>query len=324
MEINKEEFLGYVKMLAEKKLATKEEINLAYDSGSNLKIDGGIVKKMSTSEIFYYIGGAIVFLGIAILLGDNWSTLSFASKIISTLGIGIATYFTGVYFSKSEKTERMGSAFHLIAALVLPMGLYVVFEHFGLDFEDYGAPSLVLGILFSIYLISYLIFRKNLFIYFAIIFGSFLFFTLTSLIFENATNEFDDYRFLLLGIVYIWLGYSFAKNDRAELQKELYKAGIFVILISTFSLGGWKPDQNIFWELIYPFIVFGALFFSVHIKSEGDLQFGILCLMGYILKISSEYFSNSLGWPLTLVISGFGMIGVGYMFLSIKKKYLSI
>ena len=78
-----------------------------------------------------------------------------------------------------------------------------------------------------------------------------------------------------------------------------------------------------FWELIYPGLVFGALFLSVHIKSKAFLTWGTLFLMAYILKITSEYFSSGLGWPLALVIAGLAMIGVGYMSLSLKKKYLS-
>ena len=46
-------------------------------------------------------------------------------------------------------------------------------------------------------------------------------------------------------------------------------------------------------------------------------------LMAYILKITSEYFSSGLGWPLALILAGLAMIGVGYMSISIKKKYLS-
>jgi len=45
--------------------------------------------------------------------------------------------------------------------------------------------------------------------------------------------------------------------------------------------------------------------------------------MAYILKITFEYFSSGLGWPLALVIAGLAMIGVGYMSISLKKKYLS-
>jgi len=51
-------------------------------------------------------------------------------------------------------------------------------------------------------------------------------------------------------------------------------------------------------------------------------MWGTIFLMAYILKITSEYFSTGLGWPIALVIAGLAMIGVGFMSFSIKKKYL--
>ena len=77
-----------------------------------------------------------------------------------------------------------------------------------------------------------------------------------------------------------------------------------------------------FWELIYPGLVFGTLFLSVHVKSKAFLTWGTLFLMAYLLKITSEYFSSGLGWPLALVLAGLMLIGTGYMSFSLKKKYM--
>ena len=52
------------------------------------------------------------------------------------------------------------------------------------------------------------------------------------------------------------------------------------------------------------------------------LLFGTLFLMLYILKITAEYFSDSLGWAFSLVIAGFGLILIGYIAFEIHKKYL--
>ena len=96
----KEEVLQYIKTLAEQKIVTKDEIDLAYDSGSGIKTDMVLTKKLGVAEILYYIGGAVVFLGIAILLAQNWSTLGFGTKVLATLGAGVAAYFVGVLFSR--------------------------------------------------------------------------------------------------------------------------------------------------------------------------------------------------------------------------------
>ncbi len=323
----KEEALRYIKTLAEQKVLTREELNTAFDAGSSSKTDVVPTKKLGISEILFYIGGAIVFLGIAILLFQNWSTLSFATKVLATLGAGVAAYCVGVLFSRDERMEAAGSAFFLISALVIPMGLYVVFDHAGFDADGYGSQSVISGILFGMYLLSYAVFRRHVFTFFSILFGTWLFFSLTSFMTRGGAFydiwKFYEYRALATGIAYMLIGYAFSKNGHAPLSNFLYGFGIIGFLGSALSLGGWKPNQNIFWELIYPALIFGALFLSVHIRSKSFLTWGTLFLMAYILKITSEYFSTGLGWPLALVIAGLSVIGAGYMSLSLKKKYLS-
>lgn len=323
----KEEALQYVKTLAEQKIVTKDELNLAYDSGSEIKTDSVLTKKLGISEILYYIGGAIVFLGIAILLAQNWLTLGFGTKVLATLGAGVASYLVGVLFSRDKRTETAGFAFYLISALVMPMGLYVVFDNAGFDASSYGFQSLISGILFGMYMLSYVVFRKNVFTLFSILFGTWLFFSLTGFMIGGSPYfndwKFCEYRVLVAGITYMLLGYAFSKNERALLSNFLYGFGILGFLGSALTLGGWEPNQNVFWELIYPGLIFGALFLSVHIKSKSFLTWGTLFLMIYIIKITSEYFSGGLGWPLALVIAGLAMIGAGYMSLSLKKKYLT-
>ena len=59
-------------------------------------------------------------------------------------------------------------------------------------------------------------------------------------------------------------------------------------------------------------------------KSQAFLIWGTIFLMVYLLKITSEYFSKGFGWPLALVMLGLSLIGVGYMSISIKRKFLSV
>lgn len=325
--ITKEEALAYIRTVAQQKVITREELDQAYDSSSGVKTDVVLTKKLGVSEILYYIGGAVVFLGISILLQQNWSTLSYATKVLSTLGAGVAAYFVGVLFSRDPRTETAGTAFYLISALIIPIGLFVVFDNAGFDISSSGSQSLISGILFCMYILSYFVFRKNVFTLFSILFGTWFFFSITSLMVGSAPY-FDDwkfyqYRVLIAGLTYMLLGHAFSKNERVSLSNFLYGFGIFGFLGAALTLGGWEPNQNVFWELIYPGLIFAALFLSIHIKSKSFLTWGTIFLMAYILKITSEYFSSGLGWPLALVLAGLAMIGAGYMSISLKKKYLS-
>jgi uncharacterized membrane protein len=275
--LNKEEVLGYIQELAKEKAITKQEIIKAFDSGGGATAEA-LNKNLNIAQILYYIGGGIVFLGIAILVGQNWSTLGFLTKLLATLGFGIATYFAGLLLSRDKRTELVGSAFYLISALVTPIGLWVIFDNVGYR-NSIGLQALISGIMFLTYLLSLIVSRKNVIVLFNILFGTWFFFSLTSWIIDVnqilITEKFDFYRILVTGIVYMLIGYSFSKSEEhSPLSGFLYGFGIFGFLGSALALGDWEPNQNIFWELIYPFLVFGALFLSVTIKSRAFLTRG--------------------------------------------------
>lgn len=321
----KEEVLNYIKTLGEQNIITKDELLSAF--GANKKTsEAPFQNKATIIEVLYYIGGAIVFLGIAILIAQQWRDLGFAGRVISTLGIGIATYVSACFLIQKEKTQGIAAAFYLISALVIPMGLYVVFDEMGFDLSRHGMQSVISAILFIVFLSSYFLFKKNVLTLFSIIFGTWFFYAITNYL--AAGNplmyqyKFFEYRTLAVGLSYILMGLSFVKTKEYPLTGPLYGFGIMGFLGAAFFLGGFKPSQNVFWEMIYPVLIFGTLFASISLKSKAFLTFGTLYLMFFIFKITGEYFANSIGWPISLMFAGFAIIATGYMAVTLKKKYL--
>ena len=186
--------------------------------------------------------------------------------------------------------------------------------------------SIISFILFVTFIASFVLHRKPVFALFSIIFGTWLFDSATSyLVSQNAyidALKFIEYRTLLTGIAYILLGISFARGKLVQLSGVLYCFGSLGLLGAALVLGGWKPNQTAFWELLYPLLVFGTLYLSVYVKSKSFLTFGTIFLMVYILKITGEYFTEGLGWPLSLVVAGLLMIAVGYVSVTLNKKYI--
>lgn len=325
--MDKKQILQLIKTASAQKLLSKDEIEAAYEEGSGIKRDYATTYHLSIAEVLYYIGGFIVFLGIAILIFQNWSTLNTFTRLFTTLGSGIAAYTTGVLFGRSKKLDPVGQAFHLIAALVTPIGVYVLFDTLKLSLNNSGTQTLLAAILFLVYIASYFIFRKIIFLIFSIIFGSWLFFAFTNYLIDNnpllKDFKLNEYRVLLTGLTYMLLGYFFSFREEKALTNPLYGFGVLGFLGAALALGGWSPNQNIFWELLFPGIVFGVIFLSVYLRSSSFLTFGTIYLMAYILKITSEYFSKSLGWPLSLVLAGLALILIGFTAFNIHKKYLS-
>ncbi len=324
--MDKESILSTITTMSSQNLLTKDEVVSAYERGKDKKV-GSLTREVGISEVLYFIGGFIVFIGIAILVFQNWNSLNAFTKILVTLGFGIASYIVGVLFNKEEKYGAVGLAFHLIAALVIPLGLNIAFDQAGFDPGYPFMQSLITGIVFIMYLISFFVFKKTIFTLFSIMYATWFFFNFTNfLIGPNPyfTNmKFHEYRFLFVGLSYLFLGYYFSFTEQKALTEPLYSFGTLFFLGAALVLGGWQPSQNIFWELAFPLIVFSILLLSVKLKSKAFLTWGTIFLMLYILKITGEYFSGTLGWPLSLMVAGISLIGVGYYAFTMKKKYLS-
>lgn len=331
--MNKEDVLRQIRQLSAQGLITKDEMAAAYDAGTRGDSKLAETQRVGISSILYYVGGAIVFLGISVLVGQHWKALTDATKILSTLGSGIAAYLAGLFLSRNKRLEIASQAFYLISALVTPLGLHVAFDVAGLDAGSAGVQSLISGILLVTYLLSYVVHRRTVFTLFNVIFGTWLFFSFTSVLvgshpkswwdFSGFWWDFCAYRVLCTGLAYGFLGYAFKDTSQRALTGALYGFGVFYFLGAALALGNWKPNQNIFWELAFPGLVFGVMFLSVHLKSKAFLTFGSLYLMTYIMKITTEYFKDSLGWPLALVVTGLGLIGIGYLHVNLKQRYLS-
>ncbi|MCL5260793.1 MAG: DUF2157 domain-containing protein [Gammaproteobacteria bacterium] len=320
----KEEALKYVRSLAAENIITKNELDTAFAAGSSEtknKDSVIIAKKLNLMEVLCYIGGAIVFLGIIIILTQHWQKLNSVTKILVTFGAGIAAYITGLMFSNDEKTFAVSSAFYLISALLLPTGIYVIFDLAGFNLNSSGLESFISMMLFIAYFSSYFLFRKNIFLLFSVIFATWFYYAFLGLIISEGViqDKIFEYCTLAAGLAYIFLGFAFSHDEKKSLSGFLYSFGILGFLGAAFALGGYEPKQDLMWELIFPCLAFAALFFSVQIKSKAFLTFGTLFLIIYIAKITAEYFSKTLSWPFALVIAGLAIIGVGYLSFRIKN-----
>jgi len=305
---------------------TKEELLEVYHRSLRTDKQEILSKQSRISNILYYIGGAIVFLGICIFVGTNWSNLSDLTKILATLGSSVMMYGAGALLARYENLQKVCSAFYFISGLIAPLGILVTMDIAGIDTSSAGSHTVTAAIIFAVQLISYYIDRRQVFFVFSVIFGTWLFFGLTTyLVGGRPFHDWDfiKYRWLAAGLTHMILGYSLADTNRKDLTRYLYGFGVVEFLTAALCLGGWSPHQSLIWELIFPGLTFGIIFLSVYLKARSFLVFGSLYLMIYILKITNEYFASGFGWALSLIVVGFALIGIGYFAFYLNKKYIS-
>ena len=178
-----------------------------------------------------------------------------------------------------------------------------------------------LGLIFIFYL--FLNFSlKNVFLTLLTIMNgtAFIYVLVEALIGGSYSFDTDIYMYLtmVIGLVYMLLSYSFRDGPNSKLVEILNFFGITGLLGAAFSqIYGSLP-----WQLSFLVLVIGGFVFSIYAKSRAILGISTLFLLAHVSYITSEYFADSLGWPISLVILGFIFIGLGYLSININKKYI--
>ena len=329
MKMEKQDLLQQIKSAALSGELSRQELLDAYDSTKPKISETKTGQRTSFSESIQYLGSGIVFIGIALLVGNNWQTLSFAVKILATLGAALVAFIIAAMLLRQEKTRRLGYAFSLISILVMPVGIYAVFDALHLSLRNNGQAILFELILLAIYIPARYAVKLRLYIVPITFFSTALFFSLAGSVIGpvagTSTVNFAAYRFLISGLSYILLGYYYTTKTDRIFAALFHVFGIFFVLTAALVLSGFSIEKTAiqaFWEFFFPILGLASMYFGVFVQQKKVLILSALFLMAYVLKISSEYFSGSLGWPLAVVIAGLVMIAVGYFSVYLNRKYI--
>ncbi|MEK7558842.1 MAG: DUF2157 domain-containing protein [Patescibacteria group bacterium] len=283
-----------------------------------------IGEKINLQKILYYIGGFIVFLGIVFFFYQFWDDMSQVTKTILTLGSAVSAYSLGYYFFVIKKTWDFGHAFLIISAALFPLGIGTSLDTIGISATTSGGLSVISTVLFMIFYVSYSYLKAAIFLPFSIIAASSLYISFTNFISSDsgAIPHFDEYRILVLGIAYIFFGYYFYQTNRNFITNLLYVFGLMMSLGASLTLQGYSPSANFVWQLIYPFLLVLTFWGSIKLQSKAFLIMATIFTFAEISKLTAEYFSQSIGWPVSLIIAGLVVMGIGYMSFELNKRFL--
>lgn len=319
--MEKNQLLDDIRQAAAEKLISKQELLSAYDSGAEKNST-----RIMASTAFLYIGGLVVFFGLVLLVGNNWNQLNAPAKAIVSFGPTLIAFYLGFFFNNNTDANRAASfIMYVISMLLLPIAVYATLSALGMQFVSRAeviSYELSLAIIYGLF--AYASKRKMFMI--PLVFSlTALFFTGTDALFNIAAGpKFYQYRFLVVGVAYLLLANYYSNINKIRLSKFWNIFGFIVALGAALALGGYRPfdfDQ-ILWEIAFPILVFIAIYYSVYIKNTGALALSALFLIIYILKITAEYFSTGLGWPLAVVLAGLLIMAVGYVSVYVNRRYI--
>ena len=219
----------------------------------------------------------------------------------------------------------------------------------------FGVMALHQGALLSKYGITVLAFTALFFVYgflqvgfdllgvpiafIAIVLGTSLFLVATAL--ENTSHRILAEPALLIGICWLngglfdRIAISTAANWASLLTgvcvmsaaHGLHRAGRYSRLIGFVYLGGsimaysglFDLVRNTPAELLYLAVTASMLYACVVLQSRALLFTTVVAMLGFIGFYTAQYFANSLGWPITLVLMGVAFLGVGTIAMKVRR-----
>ena len=274
--------------------------------------------------------GSIFLFGAALLVPLMFTVTFLECKLFSSsIGIFVSAASIVLYILLNFICQNaMWSLFYSSTGCFL---LYYILEklgvkHYSLFFLLPAFSYIGLGIWFEKRQKSKL--SKNLyFIGCMVLFCSLLDWARQGTIFSSIQEIKKQLAFstALIASVYLAFGFLFEKADRFKANfLQLYSTFFYFfgafLFMGSFSILSIGP-KAILYELIVLIMSLGFIFINIWKASKIFLYTGALFLVFYIFCIGGKYFHTAIGWPLTLLISGFLSIFVGWQIGRIQNTY---
>ena len=324
--MNKEELLQELSVkISNGELSREEVLNrLNFAPAIRQESDGETkgFSHFSVTKMLYVLGAVIVITGVGFFVAQIWDDIGSFGRIAITLGLGLLIAAIGSMLLKQKPEDNIGPIFHFIGGMLIPGGAIVTLSELSVDSD--WTMAITFGGIFVFYLFLNAIHKHAILTFFAIANGTATIYLILNAIvggpFKGWFGIKDIYQYLTMaiGASYLLLAHAFRSGWNKHLIGALYFFGITGFLGATFS----QVFDSVPWQLLYFLIVLGGLFLSVYMRSRSILVMSTLFLIAHVSYITSEYFADSLGWPISLVILGFVFIGLGYASVTINKKYI--
>lgn len=335
--MDKEQVLNKIQSLASQKQITESDVVNAWRKGAlsqgvsfqtmgsqGVKTEDKISERStSLSKVLYFLGGVVILIGIIIFIQQNWISLGSFGQVLVTLGVGLSAYVGAMILKTRGEVNFASQIFAAIAGILMPFGLGVLLYNMGILVFTAEINLSIAAVMLVIFGVSTFLFKDVVYGFFSIINGTWVYGALVSIMLRNIgysaySMHLYQYLIMVLGVAYILIGYSLSKsqsNEYRRLAKTMFFFGTIGFLAPGLTIGG-------FWDVLYPFLVFGVIILSVYIHNSIFLRFGSVFLMAYLIKVSAKYFSGSFGWPLALVFGGILLMVVGYITYYLNTKYI--
>ncbi|MDD3896513.1 MAG: DUF2157 domain-containing protein [Candidatus Peribacteraceae bacterium] len=280
------------------------------------------VTRFSVAKMLYIIGATIVVIGILFFVSQIWSDIGAFGRIIVTLGLGLLLTALGSMLLTKKPQDTIGTVFHAIGGMLIPGGALVTLSELSVETFSVWPVAITFGVIFGFYLALNAIHKSPVLTFFAIANGTAFTYLLVEAIVSGSFNQHEDlyaYLTMVIGISYLLLAHAFRDGWNSVLLGVLSFFGITGFLGAGYS----QVFDSVPWQLLYFLLVGGGFALAVYSRNRSILVMSTVFLIAHVSYITSEYFADSIGWPISLVLLGFFFVGLGYASITINRRYIA-
>ena len=278
----------------------------------------------SVAKTLFIVGAAVVVIGILFFVSQIWSDIGALGRIAVTLGLGLVLTAMGSMLLQSDPRQHgTGTVFHWIGGVLIPSGAVVTLTELSVGEPSLWPLAITFVVLAIFYFLLHIAHKTATLTFFCIANATMSLYLAAAAVMDGSTVRQEDiyaYLTMVVGVSYLLLAFAFRKRWNERLTDFLHLAGSGGFFVAAFSQVFDSPP----WQLLYFLLLIGGLFVSVFLRSRSILFTSTVFLIVHVSYITSQYFADSIGWPVSLVLLGFLFIGLGHASLTINRKYIAV
>jgi len=258
------------------------------------------------------LGGTFVFAGVGVFIALQWDDMNSWSRVVVTLGSGIAALVLAVLAPRDPRFARASTPLLLMAAALQPIGMFVAFDEFGTGGDwrwaglvTWGAMALQFGALIQVL-------QRSTPVFLTMFFGAAFWWTTLDL-----ADVDDTAGEIALGGSILLAAIGISRTRYRDVTPLWYFVGGAAFLYGVFDAVERTP-----FEILFLAVAAGFVYLSVIVHSRALLAIATLAILAYTGWFTSEHFAESVGWPLALIAFGIFMIGLSAVAYRIDRDYV--
>jgi hypothetical protein len=154
--------------------------------------------------------------------------------------------------------------------------------------------------------------RRSTLLFLCVLFSTLFFWTAFDLLDMD-----DEIAALVLGASLLLTAIGVNRTPHRVITPVLYLCGATGFLYGVFELVEGSPL-----ELIFLLCAAGFVYLSITTHSRTLLFVATVAILAYTAWFTGEYFADSVGWPIALIIFGLILIGLSALALRIDRDYV--